>query len=217
MGGIIYEDSSLATVTELKSNDVLFGAVKRLLDILVGSLALFMLAPLIAVIIVAIACDHRGPIVYRQCRTGLYGRKFCIYKFRTMMVMEDGECAVQCIRKDPRVTSVGRFLRKYSIDELPQLFNVVMGDMSLVGPRPHPPALDREFAQVPGYMSRYRVKPGMTGLAQVLGYRGPTTASNSMELRISADIEYIKRQSLMLDVLIILKTLPAVLFNQNAL
>jgi lipopolysaccharide/colanic/teichoic acid biosynthesis glycosyltransferase len=126
--------------------------------------------------------------------------------------MEESESAVQCKPHDPRITTAGRILRKYSIDELPQLFNVLIGDMSLVGPRPHALAQDSEFAaKFKYYMDRYSVKPGITGLAQVSGYRGPIYRPDALANRIRADIEYIKHQSFLLDLLILLKTIPAVL------
>jgi putative colanic acid biosynthesis UDP-glucose lipid carrier transferase len=132
-------------------------------------------------------------------------------------VVEDGDNAVQCEEHDQRVTSVGRYLRKLSIDELPQLVNVVLGNMSLVGPRPHVPALDREQLSVlPGYMDRYLVKPGITGLAQISGYRGSTTLPGSMYLRLKADLEYMRKRSIWLDVWILVKTIPAILLRQNA-
>jgi undecaprenyl-phosphate galactose phosphotransferase/putative colanic acid biosynthesis UDP-glucose lipid carrier transferase len=210
-------DARLESAIELKANDFFFAALKRTIDILLGLLAILLLAPIMVLAIALVACDGRRAVLFKQSRTGLWGRKFTIYKIRTMTVVEDGEYAVQCRANDPRVTFVGRVLRKFSIDELPQLINVISGDMSLVGPRPHALAQDREFAvRVPEYMNRYQVKPGITGLAQVRGFRGPTEAPNSLENRIRADVEYIKRQSLMLDLAIILRTVPAVLFRTRS-
>jgi lipopolysaccharide/colanic/teichoic acid biosynthesis glycosyltransferase len=196
----------------------IYVAGKRLSDVLIALAALLILSPVMIIAALAIACEGKGPILYKQARTGFQRRRFFIYKFRTMSVMEDGEKAIQCEVNDPRVTSVGRYLRKLSIDELPQLVNVLRGDMSLVGPRPHPPALDKAFASMlPDYMERYNAKPGITGLAQILGYRGPTKNPGLMERRISADTEYVRRCSFLLDLWILLKTVPLVVTGQNAL
>jgi putative colanic acid biosysnthesis UDP-glucose lipid carrier transferase len=217
MSDSAFRDTDVAQAVAWIGTNGSFASVKRYLDLAIAAPALLILAPLFALIALALACEGGGPVLYEQARTGLHGRRFFIYKFRTMRVLEDGESAVQCMPNDGRVTPVGDILRKFSIDELPQLFNVLAGDMSLVGPRPHPPALDRTFAAaVPSYMNRYKVKPGITGLAQVLGFRGPTTTLYDMESRISADIEYIRNHSIFLDLLIILKTVPAVLFRHNA-
>ncbi len=213
----IYRSAAITALTQSTIKQSIYTAAKRFFDIAIGVLGLMASAPIMALVCLALCCEGSGPVVFRQRRTGLYGRKFYIHKFRTMNVLEEGECAVQCKTSDARVTRVGRILRKLSLDELPQILNVVAGDMSLVGPRPHPPALDREFAaRVPGYMSRYQVKPGVTGLAQVLGYRGPTSAPGLMEYRVKADLEYVRRQSFLLDLLILLKTLPAVFTLKNA-
>jgi putative colanic acid biosysnthesis UDP-glucose lipid carrier transferase len=217
MSDSAYRDADMALAVAHIGNDGSFASVKRFLDLAITFLILLLLAPLFALIALALACEGSGPVFFEQTRTGLNGRRFSIYKFRTMRVLEDGERAVQCLPNDYRVTPVGRILRKFSLDELPQLFNVLAGDMSLVGPRPHPPALDRTFASaLPRYMNRYTVKPGMTGLAQVLGFRGPTTTLDHMESRITADIDYIRNHSIILDLLILMKTVPAVLFRQNA-
>jgi putative colanic acid biosysnthesis UDP-glucose lipid carrier transferase len=175
-----------------------------------------MVTPLLLVVAAAIACEGKGPVLFRQSRTGLHGSKFFIYKFRTMTVLEDGEFAVQCRINDHRVTYLGHFLRKFGIDELPQLANVVLGDMSLVGPRPHAPAQDQEFiSTVPDYLNRYQVKPGITGLAQILGYRGPAIVLASMAVRVEADNTYVRNQSILLDLMIILLTIPAIIFTSN--
>jgi len=213
-------DATYRTIDHLASSSpaVIYPAGKRLFDILISLAALLILAPVMIVTALAIACEGKGPILYKQARTGFQQKRFFIYKFRTMSVMEDGEKAVQCELNDPRVTPVGRYLRKLSIDELPQLVNVLIGDMSLVGPRPHPPALDRTFASMlPGYMERYKAKPGITGLAQILGYRGPTKNPGLMKHRINADAEYVRGCSFLLDLFILLKTIPLVLSGENAL
>ncbi len=157
------------------------------------------------------------PVFFRQRRYGLDGREIRVWKFRTMTVCEDGTEAVQATKNDPRVTKVGAILRRNSLDELPQFFNVLEGNMSLVGPRPHPNALNEQFRQkVEGYMLRHKVKPGITGLAQVSGWRGETDTPEKMEKRIEFDLHYIRDWSLWLDVKILLRTVWVVIIGQNA-
>ena len=158
-----------------------------------------------------------GPVFFRQRRYGLDGREIRVWKFRTMTVCEDGPQAVQAKRNDPRVTRLGAILRRTSLDELPQLFNVLAGSMSLVGPRPHAHALNEEFrSQIDGYMLRHKVKPGITGLAQVNGWRGETDSPEKMQKRIEFDHRYIREWSLWMDVKILLKTVFVVLSGKNA-
>jgi lipopolysaccharide/colanic/teichoic acid biosynthesis glycosyltransferase len=182
--------------------------MKRLLDISVAASLLLILLPLILVICAAVRLESRGPALFRQRRGGAGGRPFVVFKVRTMTVVEDGERVSQARRGDSRVTRVGSFLRKTSLDELPQLLNVLRGDMSLVGPRPHAIAHDREFqGLIPAYERRFAVKPGITGLAQVRGFRGATTDVKDIAQRVAADIEYIETWSLAMDVSLLLATL----------
>ena len=154
---------------------------RRMLDIALSVLALIVLSPILALATLAIALDSPGPILFCQRRTGLNGKPFGIFKFRTMTVLEDGDVVIQATAGDARITRVGRFLRTASIDELPQLFNVLAGDMSLVGPRPHAIAHDEYYgARIPGYDRRFAVKPGITGWAQVQGARGATPTLEHM-------------------------------------
>jgi lipopolysaccharide/colanic/teichoic acid biosynthesis glycosyltransferase len=174
------------------------------------------LGVLFAIVAAIIRLDSQGPIFFRQARSGQYGRSFDIYKFRTLHVAQSDSGAETLVsRGDKRVTRVGKYLRKYSIDELPQIINVVLGDMSLVGPRPHAPrakADGRIYAEVmPDYMLRYRVKPGMTGWAQVNGWRGNTDTEEKLRKRVEYDFEYIRSWSLMRDFEILLRTIPSVL------
>jgi len=158
-----------------------------------------------------------GPIIFRQHRTGLGGQPFELLKFRTMRVTEDGETIRHAMRGDSRVTRVGAILRATSVDELPQLINVLRGNMSLVGPRPHALAHDRHYgALIHGYAKRFLVKPGMTGLAQIRGLRGEIHELYSMERRVRADREYIASWSLACDLRIILLTLPRMLSDPHA-
>lgn len=182
-------------------------AAKRMLDIAVASVALLSLSPLFAATAFAVKLGSPGPVIFRQRRHGFDRHGFEIWKFRTMTVMENGSAIVQARRGDKRVTKVGRVLRRFSIDELPQLWNVLKGDMSLVGPRPHAIAHDDAYSQIIGdYSRRHHVKPGMTGWAQVHGYRGETARPEQMEARIEYDLWYINNWSLWLDVRILVWT-----------
>ncbi len=193
------------------------GMAKRLGDIVFASLFLLFAAVPMAAIAVAIKLTSPGPVFFRQRRYGLDGREIRVWKFRTMNVCEDGPQAVQAVQSDPRVTSLGAILRNTSLDELPQLFNVLAGSMSLVGPRPHPNALNEEFrTRIGGYMLRHKVKPGITGLAQVNGARGETESPEKMKIRIEYDHCYIREWSMWMDLKILLKTVFVVLSRKNA-
>ena len=190
---------------------------KRLLDVTVAATSLVLLVPLLVVVAVAIKLESRGPVIFRQRRHGFNGRSFAIYKLRTMRVMEDGAAVVQATEKDPRVTRVGRFLRATSIDELPQLLNVLQGHMSMVGPRPHALIHDYEYGRmIANYAFRHHVKPGITGWAQVHGYRGGTPRLELMERRITLDLWYIDNWSLTLDINIMLRTFFELIRPRNA-
>lgn len=170
--------------------------------------------PLIAA---AIKLDSPGPVFFKQKRRGRYLDVFNVLKFRTMSVMEDGDSVRQATTNDPRVTRVGRILRRTSLDELPQLLNVIRGDMSLVGPRPHALCQDRAYSQAMMlYPDRHQMRPGMTGLAQVCGMRGATTEPGAIEARLAADLDYIRRWSLWLDLKILARTGVAVVNGVNA-
>ena len=193
------------------------GLAKRFCDLVFGGLFLLMAAVPMAVIAAAIKLTSPGPVFFRQRRYGLDGREIRVWKFRTMTVCEDGPQAVQAVKNDPRVTAVGALLRKTSLDEIPQLFNVVGGSMSLVGPRPHPNALNEEFrSRIGGYMLRHKVKPGITGLAQVNGARGETDSPDKMQKRIDYDHCYIREWSMWMDLKIMLKTVLVVISGKNA-
>ena len=183
----------------------------RALDLTVSALALLLLAPLLLLVALVIRLDSPGPVLFRQSRTGLNGRVFRIYKFRTMRVLEDGPEVQQATQNDRRVTSVGRLLRRTHLDELPQLLNVLMGNMALVGPRPHALAHDAYYSrEIPAYHLRFQVKPGMTGWAQVNGARGETPTVDHMQRRVELDLAYVQRKSLALDLMILARTLKAV-------
>nr|WP_246688504.1 MULTISPECIES: exopolysaccharide biosynthesis polyprenyl glycosylphosphotransferase [unclassified Mesorhizobium] len=192
-------------------------AAKRLIDIAISMAALAVLWPFMILIAVMIQIDSRGPVLFRQTRIGFNGKAFKIYKFRTMNVLEDGPGIQQATSQDKRTTEFGRWLRRTSIDELPQLLNVLMGDMSVVGPRPHAASHDSEFGRAIGnYAFRRQMKPGITGWAQVSGFRGATPEVDLMTNRIQMDMLYIERWSIWLDIRIILQTPFAVLRGLNA-
>lgn len=192
-------------------------AAKRLMDITIAIVSLFVLMPLMLVAAIAIKLESSGPVIFRQRRHGFNGQPFVIYKFRTMRVLEDGAAVVQAAKKDPRVTRVGRFLRQTSIDELPQLVNVLRGNMSIVGPRPHALVHDHEYGKmIANYAFRHHVKPGITGWAQVQGSRGGTPRLELMEQRIALDLWYINNWSLGLDIHIIMRTSFELIRQRNA-
>jgi putative colanic acid biosysnthesis UDP-glucose lipid carrier transferase len=191
--------------------------VKRLEDIVVGSFLLLVTLPLWPLIALAIKLESRGPVIFSQRRRGLNLRTINMYKFRTMTVTEDGNTIEQAKPGDQRVTCIGRILRRTSMDELPQLINVLKGEMSLVGPRPHALAHDEHYGElVDSYVNRHQMKPGMTGLAQVRGFRGQTATTDKMEARINSDIDYIRNWSFGLDMKILVQTIWAVVTGKNA-
>ncbi|MCP3390706.1 exopolysaccharide biosynthesis polyprenyl glycosylphosphotransferase [Bradyrhizobium sp. CCGB12] len=192
-------------------------ATKRMIDLIGAGFALAIFAPLLALVAVAIKLDSTGPIFFRQQRCGFNGRIFLIRKFRTMHVLEDGPMILQANRTDRRITRIGKWLRRTSIDELPQLLNVLDGSMSLIGPRPHALAHDGEFDKlVRSYALRRRVRPGLTGWAQVHGCRGPTPTAVTVETRVQYDLWYIDNWSLRLDLAILLRTPVELLRGRNA-
>ena len=168
-------------------------------------------------IAIAIKVTSPGPVIFRQRRYGLDGEEIIVYKFRSMTVCEDGARVVQATKNDQRVTRIGAFLRRTSLDELPQFFNVLQGRMSIVGPRPHAIAHNELYRkQIKGYMLRHKVRPGITGWAQVNGFRGETDTLDKMEARIAYDLDYLRRWSLALDLWIIARTVGVVLKRDNA-
>ena len=193
------------------------GYIKRLEDLLLVSLILPLIALPMAVIAIAIKLTSAGPIFYLQSRYGLDGKEFKIFKFRSMYTTDSDKEFVQATQNDPRVTPLGRFLRKSSLDELPQFINVLLGDMSIVGPRPHPIKLNETHrTQIFRYMIRHKVKPGITGLAQVNGFRGETDSLFKMEKRIEYDLQYMKEWSLWLDFKILIMTFFTIFYDINA-
>lgn len=191
--------------------------VKRASDIVFSLLILTAIAPLLLCVAVAVKLSSPGPVIFKQRRYGLNGEAIVVYKFRSMTVCEDGENIPQARRDDARITPVGAFLRRTSIDELPQFFNVLQGHMSIVGPRPHAVSHNELYRKlIRGYMVRHKVKPGITGWAQVNGFRGETDTVEKMQNRIDYDLEYLRHWSLRLDVFIILKTVLVVFKDKHA-
>lgn len=183
-------------------------AIKRAFDIAVAVAALILASPLFVIVPLIIKLDSRGPVLFRQTRHGYNNEPIRVLKFRSMTVMEEGDNFSPVVRQDPRVTRVGRFLRRTNIDELPQLFNVLVGDMSMVGPRPHPTAQNEVFAElISSFSRRHNVKPGITGWAQVNGYRGDTDTLEKMQRRLEHDLHYIDNWSPVLDLKIVVMTL----------
>jgi putative colanic acid biosynthesis UDP-glucose lipid carrier transferase len=191
--------------------------VKRASDIVLATIILVLLTPLLVAIAAAVKLSSPGPVIFRQRRYGLYGEEIIVYKFRSMRVMENGGTVTQASRHDGRVTPIGGFLRRTSLDELPQFINVLQGRMSIVGPRPHAVAHNEQYRKlIKGYMLRHKVKPGITGWAQVNGMRGETATLDKMEARIQYDLDYLRNWSVWLDLWIVLKTVKVVLTRENA-
>ena len=185
-----------------------FGAViKRIEDLIIGFLITLLILPVLCIVALGVKLSSPGPILFKQDRYGLGGRKIKVWKFRSMKVMENSGTVTQATKNDPRVTRFGNFIRRTSLDELPQFINVLQGSMSIVGPRPHAVAHNEEYrVLVDNYMVRHKIKPGITGLAQISGYRGETDTLDKMEKRIEYDIKYLQNWSLSMDIKIIFLT-----------
>ena len=191
---------------------------KRVLDLIIAGALCIVLSPVLLMISVLVALTGSGSVIFKQKRYGQDGKTFQIYKFRTMTVSEDGNAFRQAVQNDQRVTRFGSILRRTSLDELPQLINILNGTMSIIGPRPHPTALDEMYEPViPGYDMRFTVKPGITGQAQIRGQRGPTETISAMSVRIASDIEYAEKITLAGDIKILLSTIKVVFRGTNAL
>lgn len=193
------------------------GVIKRLSDIVLSVLILILVSPVLLVVALAVKATSPGPIIFKQRRYGLDGKEILVYKFRSMTVTEDGAKVTQAHKDDKRITPLGAVLRKTSLDELPQFVNVLQGRMSIVGPRPHAVAHNEMYRKlIKGYMVRHKVKPGITGWAQVNGFRGETETLDKMQGRIDYDLDYLRNWSLRLDIYIIFKTIRLVIKDQKA-
>lgn len=190
---------------------------KRVFDVVMSVAALTILSPFLLVIALLVKLTSKGPVLFRQVRTGLNGTPFVILKFRTMSVQESGTSVVQARKDDHRLTPIGGFLRSSSFDEMPQFLNVLMGNMSIVGPRPHAIAHDMHYGgMIPTYAERFRVRPGITGLAQCNGARGPTETLCKMRRRVRLDIAYVERWSWAMEMKIVLKTVKVLSAGDEA-
>jgi putative colanic acid biosysnthesis UDP-glucose lipid carrier transferase len=193
------------------------GWVKRIEDVVLSSLILLVIGVPMGIIAAAVKLTSPGPVIFKQRRYGIDGREILVWKFRTMTVCEDGDRFVQATREAPRVTPLGALLRRTSLDELPQFINVLMGDMSIVGPRPHPIAMNEHYRrEIKGYMLRHKVRPGITGWAQVNGWRGETDTLEKITRRVEHDLQYIQHWSLWLDMRIIYRTVFCAFRGDNA-
>ena len=191
--------------------------VKSLSDLVLGSVILLLIAPLLLAIALGVKLSSPGPAVFKQRRNGLDGEEIMVYKFRSMRVQDDGDLVQQAVKGDPRITPFGAFIRRTSLDELPQFINVLQGRMSIVGPRPHAVAHNELYRQlIKAYMVRHKVKPGITGWAQIHGHRGETDTIEKMQARVEYDLEYLRNWSLGLDLQIIARTIKLVLFDRHA-
>jgi lipopolysaccharide/colanic/teichoic acid biosynthesis glycosyltransferase len=194
---------------------------KRIQDLVLGGLALIVALPIMALVALAVRLDSPGPVLFRQRRHGFNNEEIVVWKFRSMRHdLADATAAQQVYAGDVRVTRVGHFIRKTSLDELPQLFNVLVGEMSLVGPRPHAIGMksgEKESAGLVGeYAHRHRMKPGVTGWAAINGSRGPVDTAEDVRRRVALDVEYIERQSFWLDLYILLMTVPCLMGDRQA-
>ena len=193
------------------------GVIKRMSDVVLSVLILLLISPILLVVALGVKLSSPGPVIFRQRRTGLDGEIIEVYKFRSMTAQDNGPVVQQATRDDPRITPFGAFIRKTSLDELPQFVNVLQGRMSIVGPRPHAVAHNEQYRKiVKAYMARHKVKPGITGWAQVNGLRGETDTLDKMARRVEYDLEYLRNWSLGLDLLIIAKTVKLMFFDRKA-
>ena len=191
--------------------------VKRLSDLVIAAIIVVLISPVLLAIAIGIKLSSRGPVIFKQRRNGLDGDEIVVYKFRSMTTQDDGDVVVQATRNDPRITRFGAFLRSTSLDELPQFFNVLQGTMSVVGPRPHAVTHNDAYRQIiKAYMVRHKVKPGITGWAQINGQRGETDTIDKMRTRVEYDLEYLRNWSLGLDLRIIAGTVRVLFFDRHA-
>jgi putative colanic acid biosysnthesis UDP-glucose lipid carrier transferase len=191
--------------------------VKRISDIVLASIILILISPILLAVAIGVKLSSPGPIIFKQKRNGLDGEEIIVYKFRSMRTLDNGSVVKQATKGDPRITPFGAFIRRTSLDELPQFINVLQGRMSIVGPRPHAVAHNEEYRKlIKAYMVRHKVKPGITGWAQVNGLRGETDTIDKMVARVEYDLEYLRNWSLALDLQIILRTVRLVVFDRHA-
>jgi putative colanic acid biosynthesis UDP-glucose lipid carrier transferase len=212
LGGI-----PIISVYDSPLNSAANAMLKRLEDVVISTLIVILISPLLLAIAIAIKTTSKGPVIFKQRRYGIYGEEITVLKFRSMTVCDDGAEIAQAKKNDARITKVGAFLRRTSLDELPQFFNVIGGSMSIVGPRPHACAHNEQYRKlIPKYMLRHMVRPGITGWAQIHGWRGETDTLEKMEKRVEFDLHYIDNWSLWMDLRIIVLTFVKGFVHQNA-
>jgi putative colanic acid biosynthesis UDP-glucose lipid carrier transferase len=191
--------------------------MKRISDVVLATLIIVLISPFLLILAIGVKLSSPGPVIFKQRRNGLDGEEIVVYKFRSMRSQDNGPVVRQATKDDPRITAFGSFIRRTSLDELPQFFNVLQGRMSIVGPRPHAVAHNEEYRRlIKAYMVRHKVKPGITGWAQVNGHRGETDTIEKMQARVEYDLEYLRNWSLGLDLQIIVRTIRLVFFDRNA-
>jgi putative colanic acid biosynthesis UDP-glucose lipid carrier transferase len=191
--------------------------VKRISDIVLSTIILILISPILLAVAIGVKLSSPGPVIFRQRRNGLDGGEIIVYKFRSMRAQDNGQVVRQATKADPRITPFGAFIRRTSLDELPQFINVLQGRMSIVGPRPHAVAHNEEYRRlIKAYMVRHKVKPGITGWAQVNGFRGETDTIEKMQARVEYDLEYLRNWSLGLDLQIIVRTIRLMFFDRHA-
>jgi putative colanic acid biosysnthesis UDP-glucose lipid carrier transferase len=191
--------------------------VKRVSDLILGTIILILISPILLALAIGVKLSSPGPVIFKQRRNGLDGGEIVVYKFRSMSTLDNGAVVRQATKDDPRITRFGAFIRRTSLDELPQFINVLQGRMSIVGPRPHAVAHNEQFRQhVKAYMVRHKVRPGITGWAQVNGHRGETDTIDKMQARVEYDLEYLRNWSLGLDLQIVVRTIRLVFFDRHA-
>ena len=191
--------------------------IKRASDLLIAAAVLLLCTPLLLVLALGVRLSSAGPVIFSQRRNGLDGEEIVVYKFRSMRTLDDADEIQQAVKHDPRITPLGAFMRRTSLDELPQFVNVLQGRMSIVGPRPHAVAHNEQYRSlIKAYMVRHKVKPGVTGWAQVNGHRGETDTIEKMQARVEYDLEYLRNWSLRLDLQIIARTIKLVFFDRHA-
>ena len=201
----------------LRINLITCKILKRVEDLVVSTIILILISPILMLIAISIKTTSKGSIIFKQKRGGINNTEIIVYKFRTMSTQDNGSVINQVTKNDTRLTFVGPFLRKSSLDELPQFINVIQGRMSIVGPRPHAVAHNNEYIElIPGYNQRALIKPGITGLAQINGWRGETNTLEKMKRRVDTDLIYIENWSLWLDFKIIFKSILVGFLNKNA-
>jgi putative colanic acid biosynthesis UDP-glucose lipid carrier transferase len=201
----------------MKSGSGTNGLVKRISDVVLASLIIVLISPILLAIAIGVKLSSPGPVVFRQRRNGLEGDEIIVYKFRSMRAQDNGPVVRQATKDDPRITRFGAFIRRTSLDELPQFFNVLQGRMSIVGPRPHAVAHTEKYRRlIKAYMVRHKVKPGITGWAQVNGHRGETDTIEKMQVRVEHDLEYLRNWSHRLDLQIMARTARLMFFDRNA-